>query len=88
MNTGDLPAIEKLNSDAKRRLFILLAQDLQLTAGDPVLITDAGGSEMLVYLVPADARDQAARALRAADPARVAELRRRAADPDRSFSPD
>jgi hypothetical protein len=88
MSTGQLPTIEHLTPDAKQHLFALLARDLRLGPRDPVRIRDAAGEELLVYAIPIDARERAARALREATPEQRAELRRRAASADNSFIPD
>lgn len=88
MTGAELPAIEHLTPDAKRQLFALLARELLGSSGAPLSVPDATGGEMLVYAFPADARARTERALREADPARRDELRRRAATPDRSFTPE
>jgi hypothetical protein len=85
MSSAQLPAISHLSADAKKQLLLLLARDLMGASGAPVSMRDATG-EVVVYAPAADARERAERALRSAPPARLAELRRRAETPDRSFS--
>jgi len=87
MGTANLPAIDHLSLEGKRQLLALLARELLTASGAPLVVKDISGDDVLVYAVPADARASAERALREADPDRLAELRRRAADPDRSFIP-
>jgi hypothetical protein len=85
MTTSDLPAITHLPPEAKRQLLALLARDLLAERSSSLSVQDAAG-EVFVYAVPPDARARAESAMRDADPARLAELRRRAATPERSIS--
>jgi hypothetical protein len=85
MSPTNLPAIDALSVEAKRQLLAKLARDLLATSTAPLSVEDAAG-EVVIYTVPPDARARAERAMREADPARLAELRRRAATPEKSFS--
>jgi hypothetical protein len=82
MTTNDLPAISQLSPEAKRQLLALLARDLMSERSSSLSVNDAAG-DIFVCAVPADARARAERAMRDADPARLAELSRRAATPSR-----
>jgi hypothetical protein len=86
MSTTNLPAIDGLSTEAKRQLLALLARDLLASSVAPLSVADGAGGEIVVYTVPPDARARAERAMREATPERLAELRRRAATPDNSFS--
>jgi hypothetical protein len=85
MSTANLPAIDTLSVEAKRQLLAKLARDLLATSGAPLSVHDGAG-EVVVYVVPPDARARAERAMREASPERLAELRRRAATPENSIS--
>ncbi len=80
MSTTNLPAIDTLSVEAKRQLLAKLARDLLSISGMPLSVEDAAG-EMMIYVVPPDARARAERAMREASPERRAELRRRARRP-------
>jgi hypothetical protein len=86
MSTGNLPAIDTLSVEAKRQLLAMLARDLSAASGEPLSVRDEAGGEVVVYVVPPDARARAEQAMREATPERLAELHRRAATPDDSFS--
>lgn len=75
----------QLPTETKRQLLAALARDLLPPSGAAVTVNDGAG-EVTVYVVPPDARARAERAMRAATPERIAELQRRAATPDNSFS--
>ncbi len=77
--------VRGLSPETKRQLLAMLARDLLTASGTPLSVTDATG-EVVVYAIPADARARAERAMREATPERLAELRRRAATPENSFS--
>jgi hypothetical protein len=84
MSTANLPAIDGLSTEAKRQLLAKLARDLMAPSGEPLSVRDEAGGEVMVYVVPPDAR--AERAMREASPERLAELQRRAETPEDSFS--
>lgn len=86
MSTANLPAIDGLSTEAKRQLLALLARDLMAPSGEPLSVRDEVVGEVVVYVVPPDARARAERAMREASPERLAELQLRAATPDDSFS--
>jgi hypothetical protein len=86
MPTANLPAIDGLSTEAKRQLLARLARDLMSASGEPLSVRDEAGGEVMVYVVPPDARERAERAMREASPERLAELQRRAETPDDSFS--
>ena len=78
-------SVRGLPAETKRQLLAMLARDLLPTSGASLSVSDAAG-EVVVYAVPADARARAERAMREATPERLAELQRRAATPENSFS--
>ncbi len=77
--------VRGLPAETKRQLLAMLARDLLPASGAALSVTDAGG-EVVVYAIPADARARAERAMREASPEYLAELQRRAATPEDSFS--
>jgi|GEM_PF-4060865 len=83
--TAELPATDHLSVEAKKLLLVRLARELVGASGTPVRMGDATG-EVVVYAPPTDARERTERALRSASPELLAELRRRAETPERSFS--
>jgi hypothetical protein len=85
MSTADLPATDHLSDDAKRRLLARLARELMSRSGAPVYLRDATG-EVVVYVPAPDARARAERAMREATPERRAELDRRSAELDKTFT--
>src|SRR5690242_8440950 len=86
MATADLPPVSHLSVDAKRKLLAVLAHDLFATAGgEGTTVLDVGGG-VLIYHEPAVARARAERAMREATPERLAELDRRIAALDQTFS--
>src|SRR5438093_5379812 len=86
MSTANLPAIDGLSTEAKRQLLAKLARDLTAASGEPLSVRDETGGEVVVYVVPPDARERAERAMREASPEYLAELQRRAATPEQSMS--
>jgi hypothetical protein len=78
-------SVRGLPTEAKQQLLALLARDLLASSCAPISVHDAAG-EVVVYVVPPDARARAERAMREATPTRLAELRHRAATPENSFS--
>src|SRR5690349_21634649 len=86
MSAANLPSIDSLSVEAKRQLLAQLARDLVSPAGEPLSVRDETVGEVVVYVVPPDARARAERAMREAAPERLAELQRRAETPEDSFS--
>jgi hypothetical protein len=86
MATIELPAVSHLPTEAKQRLLAVLARDLIASAGRGLVsVIDASG-ELVVCPIPKDAKAMAERALRKADPAFLAEMRRRGTDLSRTIS--
>ncbi len=84
MATAELPATDHLSTDAKKQLLLRIARELMDPSG-AMSAADAAG-EVVVYVVPTDAQARAERAMREATPECLAELQRRAATPEDSFS--
>lgn len=85
MSVANLPSISDLSAEQKRALLAALARDLMGTRGGPLSVHDPAG-DVVIYMPPSDARERAERAMRERTPEQLAELQRRAADPDNSFS--
>jgi len=79
--------IDQMTDDAKRGLLVALVRDLSRAMREPLRIPDSQG-DLFIHSIPADSRELAESAKKAASPEYMERLRQAAATPEQSLEVD